>query len=68
MLKHYTSAYLLSLSHPFPAEVVGTGDHGPGEMIADNEEKQTVQAFVTNDKHLAHASSCNIRQDDSLQP
>ena len=42
MLKHYISTYLFSLSHPFPAIVVGTGDHGPGEMIAVNEEKLSV--------------------------
>ena len=44
MLKLSIPAYLFSLSHPFPAEVVGTGDQGPGEMIADNEENQTISS------------------------
>lgn len=53
-MSHLISPYLVSLSQPFPVEVVlVTGDHGPGEMIANKEEKQT---FVTNNMLLQHAS------------
>lgn len=68
-MSHLISPYLVSLSQPFPVEVVlVTGDHGPGEMIANKEEKQTLnQTFVTNNMLLQHAS-LHTRLNDTRLP